>query len=71
MNWKYWVIRKMKPNKAKNATVTEPLAAVNRRSRNTVRSSIGDGVRLSQWTKETKSTAVRANPSKLLEAAHP
>lgn len=30
-NWKYWVTMKMKPNRAKNATVTEPLAAVKRR----------------------------------------
>ena len=30
MNWKYCVIRKMKPNSAKNVTVTAPLAALKR-----------------------------------------
>ena len=40
-NWKYWVIRKMNPNSAKKVTVTAPLAALKRRSRNRLRSSIG------------------------------
>ena len=46
-NWKYCVIRKMKPNSAKNVTVTAPLAALNRRSRNRLRSSIGWAIRRS------------------------
>src|SRR6266496_1133423 len=40
-NWKYWVIRKMKPNRVKNDTVTAPLAALNRMLRNSRTSSIG------------------------------
>ena len=39
--WKYCVIRKMKPDSAKNVTVTAPLAALNRRSANRLTSSIG------------------------------
>ena len=46
-NWKYCVIRKMKPNSAKKVTVTAPLAALNRRSRNSRTSSIGWAVRRS------------------------
>ena len=41
MNWKYCVIRKMNPNSEKNATVTEPLAALKRGLRNRPTSSIG------------------------------
>src|SRR5580765_6430861 len=43
-NWKYWVTRKMKPNRAKNVIVTAPLAALKRRSLKRVTSSIGCGV---------------------------
>ena len=35
------MIRKMKPNSVKNATVTAPLAALNRMLRNSRTSSIG------------------------------
>ncbi len=41
MNWKYCVTRKMKPNSAKNATVTEPLAAEKAGVRNSETSIIG------------------------------
>ena len=55
MNWKYCVIRKMKPVSAKNVTVTAPLAALNRRSRNSVRSSIGWATRRSMAMKTASS----------------
>ena len=61
-NWKYCVTRKMKPNSAKNVTVTAPLAALKRRSRNSETSSIGCGVRRSRTTNAASSTAAAANP---------
>ncbi len=64
-NWKYCVTRKMKPKSAKNVIVTAPLAALKRRSLNSVTSSIGCGVRRSQSTKTTSSAADRANPPRV------
>jgi hypothetical protein len=40
-NWKYWVMRKTNPARAKKMTMIEPLAAENRRLRNNETSSIG------------------------------
>ena len=50
MNWKYWVTRKMNPNRAKNATVTDALAAEKAGVRNSVRSIIGRARRRSTAT---------------------
>jgi hypothetical protein len=61
-NWKYCVTRKMKPKRAKNVTVTAPLAALKRRSRNNVMSSIGLAARRSRMTKATSSPAASAKP---------
>src|ERR1700722_4107549 len=65
MDWKYCVIRKMKPNRVKNETVTDPLAAVNRRFRNRRISSIGCAARRSRQAKSAPRTAVPAKPAAL------
>ena len=52
----------MKPNSAKNVTVTAALAALKRRSRKSVTSSIGCATRRSRITKAVSSTALSANP---------
>jgi len=65
MNWKYWVIRKMKPNRVKNATVTAPLAALKRMLRNSRTSSIGLGARRSQPMNEASRAAATTNPTML------
>src|SRR5215510_1454007 len=59
MTWKYWVIRKMNPFRAKNAIATDPLAAVKRGLRNSATSTIGCAVRASAATKAA-STATPA-----------
>ena len=61
-NWKYCVIRKMKPNSAKNVTVTAPLAALKRRSRNRLRSSIGCATRRSTRTKTSDEQRADSEP---------
>ncbi|GAA4985216.1 hypothetical protein GCM10025734_08560 [Kitasatospora paranensis] len=71
MNWKYWVTRKMNPKSAKNATVTDPLAAENAGVRNRVRSIIGWLRRRSTRTKTTVSTAARAKPVTVAGALQP
>jgi len=53
------VIKKIKPNRPKNATVIEKLAALKRMLRNKVMSSIGSPTRRSQTAK----TASRAMPA--------
>ena len=70
-NWKYWVIRKMKPDSAKNETVTEPLAAVKRGLRNRLRSSIGCSVRRSRAMNAASSTAVSAKPASVRALPQP
>ncbi len=55
----------MNPNSAKNVIVTAPLAALNRRSRNSETSSIGCVVRRSRSTKAPSSIAAIANPPKV------
>ena len=59
-NWKYWVTRKMNPESAKNEIATDTLAAVKRRFRNSVRSSIGSSVLRSRATNAAASSAVSA-----------
>ena len=53
------MIKKIKPNRPKNATVIEKLAALKRMLRNKVMSSIGSPTRRSQAAK----TASRAMPA--------
>src|SRR6185312_16146838 len=62
-NWKYWVTRKMKPERAKKEIATEALAAVKRGFRKRVRSSIGRSVCRSQTANATASNAVSAKPA--------
>src|ERR1035437_8843613 len=69
MNWKYWVIRKMKPSSVKKATVTEAHAAAKRGLRNSDTSSIGSRVRRSRGMNaasrgigSAKPTSVRPPP---------
>ena len=62
MNWKYWVMRKMNPNRAKNATVTAPLAAEKAGTLNSETSSIGLSACRSRITNMTPTTTVPANP---------
>lgn len=57
------MIRKMKPNSAKNAKVTAPLAAVKRRLRNRRTSSIGCAVRCSVRTRAARATTATAAPA--------
>jgi hypothetical protein len=71
MNWKYCVTRKMKPNKAKKATVTEALAAEKAGVRNSVTSIIGRARRLSTATKPVTSAAAMANPARLAALLQP
>ena len=71
MNWKYWVIRKMKPNKVKNDTVTAPLAALNRMLRNSRTSSIGLGARRSQPMNVASRAAATTNPATLRPLPQP
>jgi len=71
MNWKYWVIKKMKPNRVKKATVTEPLAAVKRRLRNRLTSSIGSRTRSSHAMNAHNSRANNTKPATLCVLPQP
>ena len=61
----------MKPNRVKNETVTAPLAALNRKSRNSRTSSIGCAARCSRRTNAVSKTAEAANPARVRAAPHP
>ena len=67
----YWVIRKMNPNRAKNDTVTAPLAALNRMLRNSRTSSIGCAASRSRMMNAVSRTAEAAKPARLRAVAHP
>ena len=71
MNWKYCVIRKMNPNRVKNATVTEPLAALKRMLRNSRTSSIGFAARCSQPMNAASRAADTTNPATLRALPQP
>ncbi len=71
MNCMYWVIRKMKPKRAKNVTVTAPLAAENAGTLKRETSIIGFSERRSIITNTTLSAAVIANPPRLRTDPHP
>ena len=66
------MIRKMKPNSAKKVTVTAPLAARNRRSRNRleVEHRVGE-VRRSTDTNVSRSAALSAKPPIVYADAQP
>jgi hypothetical protein len=70
-NWKYWVIRRLKPESAKKATVTEPLAALKRGLRNRLRSTIGSEVVRSRTMKAANSPAASAKPPRLWALLQP
>ena len=61
----------MKPNRVKNDTVTAPLAALNRRLRNSRTSSIGCAARRSRMMNAASRTAEAAKPATLRPAPHP
>ena len=65
------VIRKMKPNSAKNATVTAPLAALNRRLVNSVTSISGSLTRRSHSVKQTPAASAIAKPARVRAEDHP
>ena len=69
--WKYCVIRKMKPDSAKNVTVTAPLAALNRRSAKSLTSSIGCSAARSTMTNTATSTAAAVKPSSVKVLSQP
>ncbi len=66
-----WVIRKMKPNRAKNATVTAPLAALNRRLVNSRTSISGSVCRRSHQAKATAAARATPNPVSVRADVHP
>ena len=70
-NWKYWVIRKMNPERAKNEIATEALAAVKRGLPNSDRSIIGASARRSQAMNAISSTAVRPKPASVRALPQP
>jgi len=62
-NWKYWVMRKTNPARAKKMTMIEPLAAENRRLRNSETSSIGWRRRRSQAMNTAAAAAANVKPA--------
>ena len=71
MNWKYWVMTKMKPNKVRKPAVTARLPPENRRLTNTDTSSIGCGVRRSHRAKTASTTTDTAKPAAVCALPHP
>ena len=62
MNWKYWVIRKMKPNRPKKAAAIAPLAAEKRRSRTGCTSNSGSAA--ASPTRRTEQRQQRRRPGR-------
>jgi hypothetical protein len=71
MNWKYWVMMKMKPSSVKNETVTAAQAALKRAFLNSVTSSIGSRALRSQAMKAASSPTPNANPTTLRRLPQP
>src|ERR1035437_7592005 len=71
MNWKYWVIRKMKPSSVKKATVTEAHAAAKRGLRNSDTSSIGSRVRRSREMNAASRVIASAKPTSVRTLLQP
>ena len=64
-NCRYCVARKMKPNRAKNTSVTFTLAAVNRGLAKNRTSSIGSSMRRSHHTNVISESAATAKPARI------
>ena len=62
MNWKYWVMTKMKPNRVRKPAVTARLPPENRRLANTETSSIGCTRRRSHTANAISTPVASANP---------
>ena len=71
MNWKYWVMTKMKPNRVRKPAVIARLPPENRRFANTDTSSIGWGVRSSHSVNAVRTTAATTNPAMVRPLVHP
>ena len=71
MNWKYWVMTKMNPNRVKKPAVTAKLPPENRRLRNTDTSSMGCVLRRSHTVKATRTATAKANPVAARVLVHP
>lgn len=70
-NWKYWVKRKVAPNRAKKTSVMPALAAVKRGFLKNDTSSIGWSVWLSQRAKSPRSPAPTTNPATIVGSVQP
>ncbi len=71
MNWKYWVMTKMKPNRVRKPAVTARLPPENRRFANTDTSSIGWVRRCSHSANVTRTIAATAKPMTVRALPHP
>ena len=71
MNWKYWVMTKMKPNNVRKPAVTARLPPENRRLKNTDTSSIGWVLRRSHSANPARTIAATANPVAVRALVHP
>ena len=65
------MIKKIKPNKPKNATAIEKLAALKRMLRNKVTSSIGSPTRRSQSAKTASKATPAPSPARVTGAGQP
>ena len=70
-NWKYWVMRKMKPKRQKNATEMDNAPPVKRGILKTRTSSSGPSVRSSRRAKATRRTAAAAKHASVPVEAQP
>ena len=71
MNWKYWVMTKIKPNSVRKPAVTARLPPENRRFANTDMSSIGCGQRRSHIANPISIKVAAPKPTKVRALAHP
>src|SRR5256885_9132339 len=71
MNWKYCVMRNVKPARVKNPVVIDPLAAVKRRLRKRLMSSIGWSMPRSTLTKIARMASPPAIVATVAPEPHP
>src|SRR5439155_193519 len=71
MNWKYCVMRNVKPARVKNPVVIDPLAAVKRRLRKRLTSSIGWSMPRSTLTKIARMASPPAIVASVAPEPHP
>ena len=71
MNWKYWVMTKMKPNNVRKPAVTARLPPENRRLKNTETSSIGWVLRRSHSANAARTIAAKVKPAAARALVHP